>query len=155
MVSVWDEMRRMQEQMDLAFDNFFKTGPFTANSMLEGPKSKEIIDYKNPTADVWETEKEVMAEIDIPGVDKKDIKVEVDDSGIEIKAETKSEVEQKDKKKGLYKLERNYSGFYRKISLPNNVDSSNAKAEYKNGVLKISVPKTKAITSKKKQLEIK
>jgi len=158
--SIFDEMRRMQEQMDAMFDNFFGGDPFfgKTQNLLEGPSKKGDLvssNYKQPLSDVYETEKEVIAEIEMPGMNKKDIKVHVSDDGIEIKAETNAEIKHEDKKKGMYRFERNYSGFCRHFSLPSNVDASKANAEYKDGVLKITVPKLKVEEHKKKLLDIK
>jgi len=159
--SIWDEMRRMQEQMDAIFENFFSGGPFLSRgqSLLEGPGSAkgELVasNYKHPISDIYETDKEIIAEIEIPGVNKNDIKVHVSDDGIEVKAETHAEAKHEDKKKGIYRFERNYSGFYRHFSLPENVDPDKANAEYKDGVLKITLPKLEIQEHKKKLLDIK
>ena len=66
----------------------------------------------------------------------------------------KNEVKEEDKKKGMFRLERSFAGFYRSFALPNNVDSDKANAEYKDGVLKITVPKLKVEEKKKKLLEV-
>jgi len=158
--TLWDEMRRMQEQMDSVFDNFFSGEPFLGGqNLLEGPGRKRgeltTSNYKQPISDIYETDKEVVAEVEMPGLNKNDIKVQVSDQGIEIKAETKAETKHEDKKRGMYRFERNYSGFYRHFSLPNNVDANKANAEYKDGVLKITVPKLKIEEQKKKLLEVK
>jgi len=163
--SLWDEMRRMQQQMDSLFETFFGSGPFfnpffrRGKDLLEGPagNSNGLVtsNYKQPLSDVYETDKELIAEVEMPGMDKKDIKVQVTDDGIEIKAESNAEIKHEDKKKGMYRLERNYSGFCRYFSLPDNVDAKKAKAEYKDGILKITVPKLNLEEHKKKLLEIK
>lgn len=158
--SIWDEMRRMQEQMDAMFSNFFDTEPLIGNHFLleDGSgKNKELVssNYKAPVSDLYETDKEVIAEVDMPGVDKNDIKVNVTEDAIEIKAEKKNELKQEDKKKGMFRLERSFAGFYRSFALPNSVDPDKANAEYKDGVLKITVPKLKIEEKKKKLLEIK
>lgn len=160
--TIFDEMRRMQQQMDALFENFFETDPFIArtHNLLEGPstsKKGELItsSYKQPVSDIYETDKEVIAEIEMPGVDKKDIQVHVDQKGIDIRAETKAEVKHEDKKKGMYRFERNYSGFYRHFSLPNNANAEKANAEYKEGILKITVPKLNIEEHKKKLIDVK
>ncbi len=156
--SIWDEMYRMQEQMDSMFDNFFSGSPFRTQNLLEDSSSNGNIvncNYKQPISDIYETDSEVIAEVEIPGINKDDIKVHVSDKGIEIKAETKNEVEQEDKKKGMYRCERNYSGFSRFFSLPNNIDPDKADAEYKDGILKVKVPKLEIEKQEKKLLDIK
>ena len=158
--SIWDEMKRMQEQMDSMFNNFFDTEPLIGNHFLleDGSgKNKEVVssNYKAPVSDLYENDKEVIAEVDMPGVNKNDIKVNVTEDAIEIKAEKKNELQQEDKKKGMFRLERSFAGFYRSFALPNNVDPDKANAEYKDGVLKISVPKLKVEEKKKKLLEMK
>ena len=97
MRSIWDEMRRMQENMDGLFSNFFSTEPLVGNEFLledgSGKKGDLVSsNYKAPISDLYETDKEVVAEIDMPGVDKKDIKVNVTKDSIEIKAEKKKEM---------------------------------------------------------------
>lgn len=111
--------------------------------------------YRLPVSDIYETDKEIVAEIDLPGVDKKDIKVNVTEGSIEVKAEKKKETKQEGKKKGMFRLERSFAGFYRRFPLPNNVDADKANAEYREGVLKVTVPKLQIEDKKRKQLEIK
>ncbi len=159
-IAVLDEMRQMQKNMDSLFRNFFNLDPLFENRFLIGenstPKSDLITsNYVEPTSDLYETDKEIIAEIDLPGVDKKDIKVNVTKDSIEINAEKKYETKKEDKKKGMYRFERSYSGFYRKLALPNKVDADKADAEYKNGVLQIKIPKLKIEQQQKKLLEIK
>ncbi|HOI18740.1 MAG TPA: Hsp20/alpha crystallin family protein [Candidatus Woesearchaeota archaeon] len=156
--SIWDEMRRMQEQMDSLFDSYFGIDPYKNPLMLEGPKGRgDLIEsnYRLPLSDIYETEKEVIAEVELPGLTKNDIKVNVCEDSLEIKAETKKEKKDEDKKQGIYRYERNFSGFYRQFSLPSEVDSEKSVAEYKDGVLKITMPKLKIKETKKKMLEIK
>ncbi|MBD3361606.1 Hsp20 family protein [Candidatus Woesearchaeota archaeon] len=85
------------------------------------------------------TKIEITAEL--PGIDKKNITAKVKRDQVEIKAEQKKEKEIK--KKDFYKQERSYSGFYRQVRLPEKVIPSKAKKTYKNGVMKIIVPKAK------------
>ena len=150
--SLWDEMRRMQEEMDKRFDSVFRRSGWD-KPQLSGPERGELVDsnFVNPISDFWEGDNQLVAEIEMPGLNKDDIKVNVNDGSIEVKAETKDEKE--DKKKGAYHFERNYSGYYRCFSLPKNVDPNAAGAEYKDGVLKVTVPKTQV--EEKKQIDVK
>ncbi|MBU1121001.1 MAG: Hsp20/alpha crystallin family protein [archaeon] len=104
--------------------------------------------FMRPLSDVWEDEKNVYASVELPGLRKEDIDINVTDEGIEVKAEKKAENEEKDK--NYYRLERNYAGFYKFIALPENVDSEKAEASYSDGILEVKIPKTEKTESKKK-----
>ena len=93
---------------------------------------------------------EIVIEIEIPGFKEEDVIVQATKDGIEIKAQNKSKYELK--KKNIYKFESNYSGYYKKFNLPLNSDYENIKTEYKNNILKITIPKTKL--QKKKLIKI-
>jgi HSP20 family protein len=156
--TIWDEMRKMQEQMDNMFDSFFARD--REHLMLDDFNNRNLINseltnYREPVCDMYENDKEIITEIELPGINKKDIKINVSEDSVEIKTETKKEDKVEDKKKGMYRLERSYSGFYRKFALPKNVDNNKAEAEYKDGILKIKIPKLKIEDKKKKLLEIK
>lgn len=156
--SFFEEMKRLEKQMNNLFEGIYNEDPFRNDFVLEDFTSngKELAknNYKQPISDIYESEKEIIAEIEIPGVNKEDIKINLSDNKIEIKAENKSEFKKEDKKKGVYRFERNYSGFYRNISLPKNVDIDKAEADYKDGILKIKVPKLELEESKKRFLKI-
>jgi len=122
--------------------------PTTASMLPE-----KVEDLSTPLTDFWETDKEFKAEIDLPGIDKKDIKLNIKKGLLEIKAEKKHEKEEK--KKGVHRIERSFKGFYRSFSLPENADEEKADANYENGVLKISIPKKELPEYKPKQIEVK
>lgn len=96
-----------------------------------------------PKIDLKETEKEFIVNAEIPGVDKKDIKIEINDNLLTISFEKKQERDEKDKG-GWRIIERSFGKFSRTITLPQAVKSEGAKASYKDGVLKITLPKEKA-----------
>lgn len=149
--TLWDEMQRMHDEMNQMFHGFWPQ-----ERLLEGPRGGEIAPrYRQPLSNFYETNKELVAEVEMPGMDKKDIKINVTEDKIEVQVESKAETKQEDQKKGFYRYERNYSGFYRCFALPKNVDTEKAKAEYKDGVLKITVPKLEIKEAKKKLLEVK
>ncbi|MCF7872242.1 Hsp20/alpha crystallin family protein [Candidatus Woesearchaeota archaeon] len=150
---VWDELFRMRDEMDSLFGDFF-TDFSPRRNLLIGSQSLSK-DLKKPLMDVYEEGNNFVVKADLPGYDKKDIQLNVKDGVLEIKAENKNEQELNDKKKGTYKFERNYSGYYRQIALPENIDENKITAEYKNGVLSLNMPKTHQIESKNKQIDIK
>lgn len=136
MKDIWDpfeDMRRFRKEMDSLFERFFERPRFK----LLG-KGEELM-VREPLSDVIEKDEEIVAEIELPGVDKRDITVNVTDDYIEIKAEKKHE--NKIEKKGLHKIERSYSSFYRVLPLPVKVKGEEAEAKFDNGILKIRIPK--------------
>jgi len=108
---------------------------------------------RTPRMDIYETDGEVVAEVELPGVDPKNIEVEVKDNvlKVEAKAEEKKEV----KEKGYYRKEMGARYFKRQVSLPTDVIGEKAEAEYTDGVLKVTVPKTKPKEVKEKKIKIK
>ena len=90
--------------------------------------------------DVKEDEKGYTVRADIPGVKKEDIQVDVEGNMISLRAEAKQEKEEKKGEKVIYS-ERSYGMVSRSFSLPAEVDSKDAKAEYKDGVLSLTLPK--------------
>jgi HSP20 family protein len=90
--------------------------------------------------DVKEDDKAFSVKADIPGVKKEDIQVDVDEDYVSVRAEAKQEKEEKKGEKVVYS-ERSYGMVSRSFSLPAAVDAKGAKAEYKDGVLSLTLPK--------------
>jgi HSP20 family protein len=90
--------------------------------------------------DVKEDDKGYTVKADIPGVKKEDINVDIDDDQVSIRAELKAEKEEKEGEKTVYS-ERTYGMVSRSFSLPVGLDAKGAKAEYKDGVLSLVLPK--------------
>jgi HSP20 family protein len=106
-----------------------------------------------PIANVTETDKEFLIKAELPEVKKEDIKVSVADGMITISGERKQEKEQKNENE--IRVESFYGTFFRTFSLPENVDTKAIRAETKDGVLKIRVPKTESAESKPVRIEVK
>lgn len=153
---LWDEMRRMQDEMDSVFGRVFSFGPGFGRldvPLLEAPKSQIIPkDFRQPLTDLFETENEVVAKLEIPGVNKEDIKVNATEDTIEIKAEKRQE--KKEDKKGVYRYERSYSGFYRCMALPEKVNPDKITTSFKEGVLELKMPKAEPGKTKVKQITV-
>jgi HSP20 family protein len=98
-------------------------------------------DFRPAAANVYETETGVIAEFELPGVDKRDIAVNVTADEVEVRVERKEERESKQKR--FYRHEARALSFYRKISLPVEIVPGKAKAAYRNGILRIEAPKAK------------
>lgn len=95
-----------------------------------------------PKADIKETDKEVILSVALPGVDKKDILLDLTENKLTLSCQRKEEREESHEG-GYYYKEQSYGKFYRSFALPSSVKTQEAKAQYKNGVLKINLPKQK------------
>jgi HSP20 family protein len=105
-----------------------------------------------PAVNVKDNGKSFDLELAVPGYKKEDLKVNVVDGVLTISSEKKQESEEE--KKGYTRREFSYRSFQRSFQLPENTDGENVKATYVDGILKLSVPKTKA-TAEKKGKEIR
>lgn len=106
----------------------------------------------SPRVDVFENENDIVVKAEMPGVSKKDLNVYVDDYSVRLSGLTKRDKEYKDE--NIYKAERYYGNFSRTIPLPVEVKSENAKAEYKDGILTITLPKNEFTKSKGQKIDI-
>ncbi len=106
-----------------------------------------------PRVDVTEDNDNLYVHAEVPGVDKSDIKISLVGDELNISGEKKSE--QKDEKKNYYRLERNYGAFQRSFTLPAEVIADKISAEYNQGVLNITLPKTESAKIVEKQIEIR
>ncbi|MBU2640813.1 MAG: Hsp20/alpha crystallin family protein [Gammaproteobacteria bacterium] len=105
----------------------------------------------SPKVDISETDKAFTIKAELPEVRKEDIKVNIENGMLSISGERKQEKEEKDKK--FHRIERFYGSFMRSFTLPGNVDAAQIKAEYKDGMLNLSLPKT--AENKPKATEVK
>jgi HSP20 family protein len=136
------ELSGFRREMDRLFDRFFEDWP--SRLWPEGTQWA-------PSVDVSETPKEVIVKAELPGMDPKEIDVSVRGDVLTLRGERKKEEEKKGE--NFHRIERRYGAFTRSIRLPAEVDANKVSAEYKEGVLKINLPKTKEASVKK--IEIK
>ena len=106
----------------------------------------------SPRVDVYQTENEVIVKAEIPGVSKKDLNLYIDENSIRLSGQTRKENELKDE--NVYRAERYYGSFSRTIPLPAEVKSEEAKAEYKDGILSITVPKVEPSKARGRKIDI-
>jgi HSP20 family protein len=141
----WDPFRGMEDM----FDRYTKA--------LSSPRwgSQEVMTTGDwaPRVDIAETDKEFSIKAEIPEVKKEDVKVTVDNGVLTIRGERKQEKEEKDKK--FHRVERFYGSFMRSFTLPDNVDESEIEASFKDGMLNLTIPKTKATKPKAIDVKIK
>ena len=100
--------------------------------------------------DMKETDKEYELKVDLPGMDKSEIKMTVENNGLVIEGERKSE--KKEEKDKYHFTERHFGSFHREVSLPKNANVEAINAVYENGVLNVVIPKKEEATEQKKQI---
>ena len=93
-----------------------------------------------PSADISETDTAYLIKAEIPGVKKEDVKVTIQDGMLTIQGERKMEKEEKDKK--FHRIERSYGSFMRSFRVPDDADESAVKAEFKDGMLNVTLGKS-------------
>lgn len=103
--------------------------------------------------DVKDTENEIVVSAELPGVDMKDIAITLNRDSLVLKGEKK--VEKEEKEKGYYRMERSYGSFYRALPLPCEVESEGIDAVFKDGVLTVTLPKSKETIKSQKQITVK
>ena len=126
---------------------FGRTGAPTSGDKEEAISVAEW----SPVVDITEDEKEYVVKAEIPEMKKDDIKINVHDNVLSISGERKYEKEEKGKK--YHRVERAYGSFMRSFTVPEDADGSKVSAEYKDGVLKVHLPKTEK--AKTKAIEVK
>lgn len=137
----------LQRDINRVFEDFWSRfeRPFGgANGALTG---------FGPTTDVSETDEAIEVAIELPGLDEKDVEVSLTDDVLTIRGEKKHESE--DRRKGVYISERSWGSFYRMVPLPPGVDADKATADFKRGVLTVTLPKTPEAQSKIKRIDVK
>ncbi len=140
----WDPFFKMGED----FENF-------VNAMLPG-NAFSLKNAQNFNIDISDNGKSYFITSDLPGIEKEDIKIEVKGDYLTIEAEKKEEKEEENKK--YYRRERSYGKFSRAVMIPEDAERDNGKidAEFKNGVLKITIPKVEILKDEgTKRIEIK
>jgi len=141
MRSSFQELGRMEREMEDMFGRFFRGWPWRAAE--EGGWA--------PAVDMMEREDEIVLQTDLPGLEQKDVEVTVRDGMITIQGERKEEREEKEK--GYYYTERSFGAFTRTLPLPSGIEADKVKATFKNGVLEVHLPRAKE--AKGKKIEIK
>lgn len=140
----WEPFRSMEDyfgRMPSLFDRWQRQLDTNGDSRLAW----------SPSVDISETDGEYLIRADLPAVKKEDVRVTFDDGMITVSGERKQKKEEKGEK--LHRVESFYGKFTRSFSLPINVDSTSIKAESRDGVLTVRIPKTG--TEQKKATEIK
>jgi HSP20 family protein len=142
-VARWDPFRNMaalHDQVNRLFEN----------SLQENRSDNSALATWAPAVDIYENENALVLKADLPDLDEKDLDIRVENNMLTVKGER--QFEQKVKEENYLRIERTYGAFSRSFSLPNTVNTEAIKAEYKNGVLTVELPKR--AESKPKQVKV-
>ena len=130
------EMMTLREAMDRLFDDAF-TRPFSIRGERGG---------SSPAIDMYQTDGEVVVKAALPGIKTDEVQINVTGDMLTIKGETKQEEEKKDR--SWHMREQRWGVFERSVMLPTGVNSDQAKADFENGILTITLPKSEQARSK-------
>ncbi len=129
----YDELQRMREDFHRIFG---------AGSPWTGWQGSQW----GPSVDVREVDQGFVVEAELPGVDPSNVDITASEDGITLRGEVREQQERGET--GYRQIERRYGSFHRTISFPAPVDHERAAAEYKDGILRISIPKASSVQSK-------
>ena len=133
----------LQREVDRLFEDFTRGFPSFPTFPAQTRGAADLI----PSMDVTETDKEIEITAELPGLEEKDVQINLSDNLLTIRGEKKAEKEQKEKDYRL--VERSYGSFSRTLELPEGVDPNGIKATIAKGVLKVTVPKPAPAQAKK------
>lgn len=142
----WDPFRELEE-MSEHLNRMFSRPAVTAKN---GNEALTVADWI-PTVDISETDGEYVIKAELPDVKKEDVKVTLEDGVLTLTGERRQEKEEKNTQ--YHRVERSYGSFVRSFSLPDLVDETKVKAEYKDGMLNLHLPKSEK--TKPRAIEVK
>ena len=140
------------EEMERWFDESW-TRPFSLfnRSFWPGLRVTEL-DEISPSVDIYEEGTDVVVKADVPGMDKKELTVDLTDNVLTISGEKKKE--EKIEKKDYHRYERSYGSFCRSFRLPEGINTEKIEAHYNDGVLKVRLPKTEEAKKHTKKIPV-
>lgn len=144
-----DPFTSLRRDIDRLFEDFFR-GPSLAPREDAGTAA-----VLTPRIDVSETDQAIQINAELPGVDEKNIDVQLSGDMLTIRGEKRVEREEKHKDKNYHLIERAYGAFARTIRLPFDADPDKVEASFDKGVLTVTVPKPEEAQQKTKRIEVK
>jgi HSP20 family protein len=144
----WDPVRELDE-FSSRLSSFFGRSPLKTDD----ERADEYLTYPewSPAVDITEDDHEYLIKADLPEIRKEAIKVTVENGVLMISGERKREQEEKGRR--YHRVERSYGSFVRSFTLPDDADGAKLSAEFKDGILKVHLPKTE--NAKRKAIEVK
>ena len=143
-----------KKDIERYFESFFDE-PFSLRTWRGLPSLGKMREYMtlSPAVDMYENEKEIVVKAEVPGIDQKDIHISISNGTLLIKGEMKKEEETIEE--NYYYAERAYGSFNRRLELPEKVQESKIKANFKDGILEIHLPKAPEAKAKEIKVEAK
>ena len=152
-------IQRMAEDLDRLFEQFGLGGGLGSRGALSPPSrgagqglSRAMPSIWSPQVEVFRRGDDVVVRADLPGLDRNDVQVDLDNDVLTISGERRQHNEEQ--REGFYRTERSYGQFYRAIPIPENVDRSKVKASFNDGVLEVTVPIPKEEQRKSTRINI-
>lgn len=142
----WKEMDELQRR----FASVFNLAPFRRNSLTAEEENMTVPEWA-PAVDIIEDDKEYLIKVELPEVEKNDVKVTVESGTLSITGERRAEKEEKNRR--FHRVERSYGRFERSFAIPDDAESDKVKAEFKDGVLRVHLAKSES--ARPKQIEVK
>ncbi|MFO8058847.1 MAG: Hsp20/alpha crystallin family protein [bacterium] len=140
-----DPFTAFQREMNRMFDSFF------GDAGLAPFSGREILTEFEPRVNVKEKKDKIEVTAELPGMKEDDVELSLDGNNLVLKGEKKHERESDEE--GYHVVERGYGSFYRRIPVPSEIDEDKVEAEFKDGVLNVTLPKTE--TGKQKSIKVK
>ena len=144
-ITRWDPFRDLsilQERMNRVFED-------AAGRGWKNDEPSATTSW-SPAVDIYETDNEITLQAELPGVDRKDIALQLENNVLTLKGERRFEKETN--QENYHRIERSYGGFSRAFTIPSGVEEDKIRADYKDGILKIALPKKEQV--KAKQIKI-
>src|SRR6476619_8471408 len=135
------EMRSLQDEVNRLFSSSFNRSD--DNQLMRGAWS--------PSVDIYENKDQIVLEAELPGMKREDFDLSGENNVITLRGQR--QFEKKDESDNYHRVERAYGSFTRSFTLPNTVSAEGANAEYKNGVLRVTLPKREE--TKARRIEVK
>jgi HSP20 family protein len=146
----FSDLRTLQKDWNRAFNTTF---PVFFNNLGNRLEDSLVSGKWTPQVDIYEDKNAIALEADLPGVKPEDVKISLENFKLTLSGERKFEHEEN--QSNWYRVERGYGSFTRTFSLPNSVNVDGVKAEFKNGVLRITLPKREEVKARQIQVEVK
>jgi len=148
-VTRWNPLKEMDE-LQRRLSTVFDLAPFRRSGLTSDQENMTVPEWA-PAVDIIEDEKEYLIKVELPEVQKNEVKVTVEAGTLSISGERKAEKEEKNRK--FHRLERYYGRFVRSFSIPDDADDSKVQADFRDGVLRVHLAKSEKALPK--QIEVK